>query len=34
MSGATWAVVVAQLTARSLPNPEDLGSKTVIGNFY
>ena len=27
-------VVVAQLTARSLPIPEDPGSKPVIGNFY
>ena len=30
----TWAVVVAQLAARSLPIPEDPGSNPVIGNFY
>ena len=29
-----WAVVVAQLAARSLPKPEDPGSNPVIGNFY
>ena len=29
-----WAVVVAQLAARSLPIPEDPGSNPVIGNFY
>ena len=28
-----WAVVVAQLTARSLPIPEDPGSNRVIVNF-
>ena len=28
------AVVVAQLTARSLPISDDLGSIPVIGNFY
>ena len=28
------AVLVAQLTARSLPIPEDQGSNPVIGNFY
>ena len=28
------AVVVAHLTARSLPIPEDPGSNPVIGNFY
>ena len=30
----TRAVVVGQLTARSLSIPEDLGSNPVIGNFY
>ena len=29
-----WAVVVAQLTARSLPIPEDPGSNPFIGIFY
>ena len=29
-----WAVVVAQLTARSLPLQEDPGSNPVIGKFY
>ena len=28
------AVVVAQLTAWSLPMPEDPGLNTAIGNFY
>ena len=29
-----WAVVATQLTARSLPIPEDPGSKPVLGNIY
>ena len=29
-----WAVVLAQLTARSLPIPEDPGLNPIIGNFY
>ena len=29
-----WAVVVAQLKARSLPIPEDTGSNPDIGNIY
>ena len=29
-----WSLVVAQLTAWSLPVPEDPGLNPVIGNFY
>ena len=28
-----WSVVVAQLTERSIPTPEDLGSKPALSNF-
>ena len=34
VSPTLWAVVVAQLTALSLPFPEDPGSNPVVGNFY